>query len=118
MLGTCIVVLLMFTRLTRHVYLRGVWPASTHVVNTVVRWLWCSAGVCTCVCVCVTLSPSLSTDVPAPAPVCLTMEKVYDSATRLPRPEVLKEHFVKEGRLEEDVALAIIREGACMHVRT
>ena len=68
-------------------------------------------------CLCVH-SLSLSTDVSAPAPVCLTMEKVYDSATRLPRPEVLKEHFVKEGRLEEDVALAIIREGVCMHVRT
>ena len=57
-----------------------------------------------------------SSDVTAPAAVCLSMEKVYDSATGLPRPDVLKDHFINEGRLEEDVALAIIREGVCVCV--
>ena len=62
------------------------------------------------------VDPFSSPEVSAPAPVCLSMEKVYDSATRLPRPEVLKEHFMKEGRLEEEVALTIIREGLCVYV--
>lgn len=53
-------------------------------------------------------------DVSAPAAVCMSMEKVYDSATGLPRPDVLKDHFINEGRLEEDVALAIIREGTAL----
>ena len=74
------------------------------------RKVWCMY-----VHVCFFLSAP-SSDVTAPAAVCLSMEKVYDSATGLPRPDVLKDHFINEGRLEEDVALAIIREGVCVCV--
>lgn len=37
------------------------------------------------------------------------MEEVYKDSK--PNHEVLKQHFLKEGRIEEDVALRIIREG-------
>lgn len=40
----------------------------------------------------------------------LTFEDVYDRRTGKPRAEILKEHFVKEGRIEEEVAIRIITE--------
>jgi len=49
--------------------------------------------------------------VPPPPSNRLKMHEVYDSRSK-PRPDVLKAHFIREGRTEEDVALRIISEGA------
>jgi len=49
-------------------------------------------------------------NISAPIATKLTMSDVYDEKGK-PRPEVLKKHFVQEGRIEEDVALRIIGEG-------
>lgn len=49
------------------------------------------------------------TAIPPPPTQRLTMEEVYKDSK--PNHEVLKQHFLKEGRIEEDVALRIIREG-------
>ncbi|KHN88695.1 Serine/threonine-protein phosphatase 2B catalytic subunit 2 [Toxocara canis] len=40
----------------------------------------------------------------------LCLEDIYDRRTGKPRAEVLKEHFVKEGRIQEEVAVRIITE--------
>ncbi|VBB33209.1 unnamed protein product [Acanthocheilonema viteae] len=40
----------------------------------------------------------------------LSMEDVYDRRTSKPRSDILKEHFTKEGRIQEEVALRIISE--------
>ena len=41
------------------------------------------------------------------------MADVFDSR-RLPRPDVLRQHFIIEGRVQEDVALRLINEGAAL----
>ena len=41
----------------------------------------------------------------------LSLEEIYDQQTGKPSPEVLKQHFVQEGRISEDAALKIIKEG-------
>ena len=56
------------------------------------------------------LPPSLHPiAIPAPVSTRLKMEDVYDKEGK-PRPDVLKQHFIREGRLDEDVALRIIHE--------
>ncbi|OZC10614.1 Ser/Thr phosphatase family protein [Onchocerca flexuosa] len=40
----------------------------------------------------------------------LNMEDVYDRRTSKPRTDILKEHFTKEGRIQEEVAVRIISE--------
>lgn len=52
--------------------------------------------------------------IPFPPIHKLTEAEVYDERTGKPLPEVLKQHFVVEGRIEESAALRIIQEGAAM----
>jgi hypothetical protein len=52
--------------------------------------------------------------VPAPPSHKLCLSEVYDGKSGKPRPDVLKQHFSSEGRLEEAVALRIINEGAAL----
>ena len=44
----------------------------------------------------------------------LTIEEVFDAVTGKPKPEVLKEHFEQEGRIDKMAAIKILREGAAI----
>lgn len=51
------------------------------------------------------------TDIPCPPNTRLSAYDVFDSRGK-PRVDVLKAHFIAEGRVNEDVALKIIEDGA------
>ncbi|CAL1273102.1 unnamed protein product [Larinioides sclopetarius] len=52
--------------------------------------------------------------VPFPPSHKLTAAEVFDPKTQKPRTDVLKQHFVLEGRIEEAAALKIINDGAAL----
>ena len=51
---------------------------------------------------------------PFPPSNKLTVAEVFDPRTNKPKPEVLKQHFILEGRLDEATALKIIKGGAAI----
>ena len=52
--------------------------------------------------------------VPFPPSNKLLISDVFDPRTNKPRPDVLKQHFVLEGRIDESAALKIINDGAAL----
>ncbi|XP_008186314.1 serine/threonine-protein phosphatase 2B catalytic subunit 3 isoform X4 [Acyrthosiphon pisum] len=52
--------------------------------------------------------------VPFPPGRKLTTAEIWDSRTNKPRPDILKQHFILEGRIDEAAALRIVNEGATL----
>jgi len=52
--------------------------------------------------------------VPFPPGRKLTTAEIWDSRTNKPRPDILKQHFILEGRIDEAAALRIVNEGASL----
>ena len=57
---------------------------------------------------------SFVTAVRFPSSGKLTVEEVFDARTNKPKPEVLKQHFTLEGRIDEAAALRIVNDGAAL----
>uniref|UniRef100_A0A1I8Q645 Serine/threonine-protein phosphatase n=1 Tax=Stomoxys calcitrans TaxID=35570 RepID=A0A1I8Q645_STOCA len=53
-------------------------------------------------------------EVPLPPAHKLTMDEVFDPRTNKPNYDVLRQHFLLEGRIEEEPAMRIITEGAAV----
>ena len=52
--------------------------------------------------------------VPFPPSNKLQVSEVFDPSTNKPKPEVLKQHFILEGRVDELTALKLLNEGAAL----
>ncbi|XP_078470794.1 protein phosphatase 3 catalytic subunit alpha-like [Lampetra fluviatilis] len=50
--------------------------------------------------------------VPFPPSRCLSARELFDEATSAPRLEVLRSHLLREGRVEEEAAILILKRGA------
>lgn len=48
----------------------------------------------------------------------LSMEDVYDRRTSKPRSDILKEHFTKEGRIQEEVIISYVQAFESFVIRT
>jgi len=62
----------------------------------------------------VTYFLSIVSGVPFPPGRKLTTAEVWDQRTNKPRPDILKQHFILEGRIDEAAALRIVNEGASL----
>lgn len=56
----------------------------------------------------------LISGVPFPPGRKLTTAEVWDQRLNKPRPDILKQHFILEGRIDEAAALRIVNEGAAL----